>query len=417
MNNDLDLPPFTPIPANVRDRVRRSVQERIRRPRSYRRPIAVAAAVALLATAAVYLLGRGGGTSEPAKRNPVDGVMDRCWSAIQQTGRERDYPDRTTWRAPLVDDVGTPFDLTTVGISAGSDKFFCETTPTTVTVTLPSAGLHYAPGTRTALLLTSAHGAIAGLADPSWPAVVVSVPGRGTALRAVHDGMFVYNSGAMLQDATIRAKPAKSDEDVEAMDESGADLPVPQAPGVMVVDRVPGEVDRKSQQGVALDLCLQHTLSVVQEADSYSPGPVIDRDQVFLVPGLSKTRLGVCTMTRTDRDSPGPAVFSQGPVLSDVDSDHRPAAFYPGEVPTSGGVRAPLAGVVPVDVARVEISFGAHATVTPDVVNRAFVLLIPPEVPLGADGRVRDESQIRVRLFGPAGEVSYEGPLTVWHPN
>ncbi|MEV4311957.1 hypothetical protein [Actinocrispum sp. NPDC049592] len=419
MNNDLDLPPFTPIPADVRDRVRRRVQERIRRPRSYRRPIAVAAAVALLATGAVYLLSGGSSTSEPAKRNQSDVVMNRCWSAIQRVGKEGDFPDRSTWLAPIVEDEGEYSGVAVAGISAGGSKFFCETTATTVTVTRPSAELRYAPGTRTALLLTSAHGTVAGLADPTWPAVVVTIPGHSTAVRPVHDGMFVYTGDYRLQDTTIQAKRAETAADVDGMDDTGAELPAPQPPAVIVVDRVPLDKEKFSHERAALEACQKSAAatSPVPEAGSYTGGPDIDRDFVFVIPALSETRLAACTTSHLERTPPGPSRFIEGPALSDVDSEHKPVAFYPGPLPSSGGDHTPLVGVVPKNVARMEIWFGDHWTVQPDVVNRMFALLVPADVPLGQDGRVRDENQIKVRLFGPVGQVSYEGPLTVWHPN
>jgi hypothetical protein len=423
MSNDLDLPPFTSIPSDVRDRVRRKVRDRIRRPRSYRRPLAAAAAVALLAAGAVFLLSKGPGTLEPAGPTRTDTTLDRCWNAIRDTGAGTDnYPDRSTWKVPVLYDALPYSDLIAVGISAGEKKFFCEATETTVNITSPSAQLHYAEGTQTALAMLTPNGTMAGVIDPSWPAAWFSEPGGFQTREQPRDGMFVVNPGRSLENAKILTRRGAGFPVEETNPGySGAELPKPPTLGVSVHDRPPAPQDRASAAGRTLGDCLAHagdnSTALVLDPDSYGPGPLITRDQATMVLARSETRVAACLRSPTGPGTPELVSFGQGPRLSDIDSDNVPVAFYPGAVNLSDGARFTLAGTVPAATARVEIRFGNGVTESPAVANRTFGLILPDRVAVDGDNRITDAGRITVRLIGAGGDVFYEGPLPIWHPN
>jgi hypothetical protein len=156
---------------------------------------------------------------------------------------------------------------------------------------------------------------------------------------------------------------------------------------------------------------------VVMDPDTYGAGAMITKDKAMLVMALSPSQVAACHISPTEPNSPDLVDFALGPKLSDVDGGEAPVAFYPGPVNLADGARSTLGGILPKRAARMELRFGNGVTVTPEVVNRTFALIIPDQVVVGGDNEIADAGKITVRLFGTSGGVSYEGPLTIWHPN
>jgi hypothetical protein len=374
----------------------------------------------VLVAAAMFVANRGPGTPEPAGPTRTDTTLDRCWAAIGNSGSQvSDYPDRSTWHVPLVYDMAPLSDLIAVGISAGDKRFFCEVTATTVSVSWPSAQLHYAEGTQTALMMLTPNGTMAGVIDPSWPTAWFSEPGRFQTREQPRDGMFIVNPGRSLQDAKILTKrgagfPAEERNE----DYSGAELPKPPTLGVSVRDRPPERQDRVGTAGKALGDCLAHvqdsSTKVVIDPDSYGPGDMVTKDGATLVMALSESRLAACAQMPV----PGAqdlVVFMPGPGLADIDDEHKVVAYYTGPVNFANGARSTIGGIVPPDIAKVEIEFANGTTVGREIANRTFALVIPDEVEVLGDNKPREP--IFARLFTASGALVYHGPVTVWNPH
>jgi hypothetical protein len=417
MNDDLDLPTYAPIPADVRDRLRRRVQTQIRHPKSRLRvPLTVAAAVALLAVAAVIVVNNRSTTNEPAAPPRTDRTIQRCMAAVEQAGKVADFPDRATWRVPLVYAPGYN-DLTVLGITAGDSRFFCETTELTVTISDPLAQPRYAEGSKTALLSLSANGVLAGVIDPSWPAARIALPHGAQSVQRAVAGMFVYNTENTLSDSdvfTVEKATADVHPNFPATPPTTV-LPHPPVAALSVHD-VPVPVpDRTSAHGQALAACISQANQLVLDPANYEPGALVRKDQSVLVIGRSPTRIAACMSMPVPELGQTLTTFAVGPRLSDVEGDQM--AFYPGPVNLSGGARSTLAGLVPKDTAKMEVRFGNGTTVSPDVANGTFALIIPDSVEVDGSNEINDEKGITVKLFGPQGGMFHEGPLTVWHPN
>jgi hypothetical protein len=189
--SDIQLPPRRPLPPEVRSRIRTRA---LARPQPRRRtrftrgraPFTVAAGVAILAAGAV-IIGQsvtGGGPNHAGQRTtpptattsagrPLDlgranAELDRCWAAIQAEGKADKYPARPRWRAVA---QGIYPWVTVTAAFADGKPFFCQTTETTVRVSEPTSSPAYARGSKTAALLISPEGVIAGVRDESWRGV------------------------------------------------------------------------------------------------------------------------------------------------------------------------------------------------------------------------------------------------------
>ncbi|HEX6359077.1 hypothetical protein [Actinophytocola sp.] len=118
---DLDLPPHSPLPPEVRDRIRTRVNAVPPRSR-YRAPLSVAAAVAVVAAGAVIVGQPMSGTSDGYRAGTTalpsattvpgsspqltvsrpnaqsDEDLDRCWAAVATSPRVAEYAPRSTWQ-------------------------------------------------------------------------------------------------------------------------------------------------------------------------------------------------------------------------------------------------------------------------------------------------------------------------------
>jgi hypothetical protein len=87
----------------------------------------------------------------------------------------------------------------------GQVRLVCEATSTTVTLSDPDATPAYAPGSRTGLLLYTGTGLVAGVADPAWAKVELSMPdGLGVTMSDVNKATRQFSSFTLTNPATTR---------------------------------------------------------------------------------------------------------------------------------------------------------------------------------------------------------------------
>jgi hypothetical protein len=413
MSDTLDLPPYGPIPNEVRERVRQTVQKRIRRPK-YRTPLIVAAAVAGLAAGAVVVTTRPSAPVEPAQPAPSNVTMDRCWAAIQRTGQTALYPERSKWRpAVLAPPAFTPQSV--VGIASDKEPFFCQTTDTSVTVSAPATQPHYVPGSKTAAVLML-DGVLAGVIDPAWPAALISTKSGSLGSFTPSEGMFIFDLDVYRNpadgDITI-SKAGQADQIPAGRRPAGEPVPRPDDPAITLVDRPAPPQDRTSQVGKALGNCLATaTGQLVFDQDSYGPAAVMAKDEAQIIMARNPVRASACAV------SPGSGVrelrlFGLGPKLADIDKD-KPVAFDTPGVNLNAGSRRSYGGLVPLQTTRMVLRFDNGAEVEAAVAQGTFVAIVP----LGAVPDTLNLFQVTVvaKLFDANGSMFYSGPVTYWTP-
>lgn len=409
--NELDLPPYDPIPDDVRNRMRRTVRSRIRRSR-YRAPMHVAAGVALLAAATVVVMARPTSTNTPASPPRGETALARCTEAVQQAGKASSFPDVRTWRVANTYD-GMPYgDIMVLGIVTDTQPIFCEVTETAVTVTDPNASRGYAAGTQTAMLMLTKHGMAAGVVDPSWPAAFFYSE-AGAAAHVPKEGLFIYHTGTdkfPLYTKRVEANhwtengPRRSDSDFQG----GAELPKPAPPALSVVDRPAPPPDRASETGRKLGACLARTNQPMLDADTYNPGAALTGGGSELIIARSRTKIGACSVGPR-RDMSPLITFSSGFPVSEAGND-LPLTFYPGHF----GSRPTLGGTLPPEITRMEIRFGNGTTVHPNVADSTFLVPIPEQVEVNGSSQLNDQDKTTVKLYAASGAMTYEGPLRFW---
>jgi hypothetical protein len=279
-----------------------------------RPPLAVAAAVAVLAAGAAIVTqsvsGDDGKLSPvspntstsavppPPKAPPLDLVaartnLDRCWAAVQQAGKAASVPDRGTW-TPV---FAVPSEgRTLTAVHAGTRPLFCETTATTVTVSDPNATPVYAKGSTTGALIMSSDGATGGVADPAWLSLDFVDVGRsgasGGGPAIVQDGFFVWFNGFAKGPgarSTVRqtvpghpetplpvpvggvSTQPKPGEPEPGRTHAELDLPAAPAPLVAVTDRPGPPKDRTSERGKFLGECIAKSDNVVVDPTLWAP--------------------------------------------------------------------------------------------------------------------------------------------------
>jgi hypothetical protein len=440
MSDRLTPPPPRPLPPEVRDRIRGTVTaglERSSRPRieRLRAPLAVAASVAVLAAGAAIIaqsVGTNGGvgtpttaptTSSGASRptlNPAEAnaELDRCWAAVQQAGKAGSFPDRSQWQP--VFNVEFVLDLHVTAARAAGKPLFCATTLTTVTVSDPNATPGYAKGSRTGSLLFSPTGIIAGVADPSWPAVRNSVEhsaGSGYATITPGDHLFVTYHSVRLPSDSVRVGVERSDGFVAPMDTSPArlTLPAPPPPAVSIVDRPVNPPDRTSERGHWFAQCLASSTFPVPDPDVWEPGASVTVGGSQLMIVRNGSRLAYCERHTTSTGKPDSYVYSfipsgaDGPGLSTPD---RPVVHlttpFPGRSREGGGV---VMGAAPGAATRMQLVLGSTEVVDADVWNSTFAAALPAGSLDEGMNPTPAGKIVMVRVYDANNAVIYEGPL------
>ncbi|MEU6265698.1 hypothetical protein [Saccharopolyspora shandongensis] len=207
------LPPRRELPPEVRARLRGKVEAGMAA-RHRGRAVVASAAVVLLAAGAVIgvQVARSQLVETPAAAPPdaTTRTLDRCWEAVRAAGKTDQVPDRSEWINASITAQG---DDVVVAFTAGGKPVFCETTSTTVTMSDPNAEPSYAAGSRTALLLYTSTGAAAGIADPTWPRIVLSMPdGLGVSESDIAKDTRQFTSFTLTDPETTRLWAQRLDE-------------------------------------------------------------------------------------------------------------------------------------------------------------------------------------------------------------
>ncbi|MFD9739010.1 hypothetical protein [Umezawaea sp. NPDC059074] len=317
-----DFPPPRPLPEGIRDRARQHLAEGMAEPHrpSRRTPLAIAAAVVLLAGSGVALTQATGGTTSAAGPTTVsnppqvrelpppdltemfharDGwapadVVDRCAAVVQGV------PPKTTWK-PLVTTV--VHETTLTAFRTGPDGvFFCETTPTSVTASpliAPDTG-----GAPARIGFLSPNGSVAGFVQPQVGTLRLHPTGTdGMSAHALIAGdVFLTPDGFPNAEKGV-IFTVGADQEVPAGD-------VPQ-PSTITIDRPRPEGDRASDEGRRLGGCLDTTPQLTPDRLYWEPGAHATPSPTSEVQlGRYGDLLAVCSVREQG---------NQGPYLSVVD--------------------------------------------------------------------------------------------------
>jgi hypothetical protein len=225
--NALDLPPRRPLPRETRDRIRRTIDTGSAQSRArYRAPLAVAAAVVVLAVGMVIGTRMAPGPHEdrtpaaptatspgPSVIQPVTMVLpntgtqddlSRCAEVVVASPRAAEFAPRAAWRPKFT--ATAPDGARLTAFLGKDDKpAFCEVTATTATVSDPTADpiplaltpTNMSPASVFAVYL-SPTGVLAGFAHDVDALEFSALHGtkiEPVSAPAFQDGMFVVNLG------------------------------------------------------------------------------------------------------------------------------------------------------------------------------------------------------------------------------
>ncbi|WP_139190681.1 hypothetical protein [Actinokineospora iranica] len=300
-------------------------------------------------------------------------------------------PPRDQWQA--VFQVGDPR-VTVTAVRTPTTPLFCQSTPATATLSQP---LSAADG-RTAAMMITGEGTVAGVLDPTWEQAMIEITGRAKDKytgRAQHkDGLFVLLSPVSPSGADITVRPG---EDIAA-------LPMPlAAPGWSWSDAP--AADRSTDRGRLLGACLERAEegNGVVDSATWRPGAVAEAEGQRVIMAVNSGGVGACVRhgERTEFSAylRVPAESTPGkPVLLDV-------------APTIGA-RPLLAGTAPSGSRRMSLLLPDGRTAEADIADSTFAVLLPAEMSSGAKGPLVPElGAITVQVFGDGDRLLYEGPV------
>ncbi|MFT7839260.1 hypothetical protein Q5530_24210 [Saccharothrix sp. BKS2] len=369
------LPERRPIPPAVRARLRADFDRDTARSR-WSRPapsaaVVAAAAATVLVVGAVVVLRQT--TDQPvppaAAARPVDAeadrvALDRCWTAVQRHGATDRYPHRSGWTPHFSAGGGA---LRVVAATAGGVPLFCQTTPTTATVSDPAAGA-----------LVSREGVVAGTTtapDGALPVRGSGPHGDFTVTGRAAGRLFVALTGTNPTGTSTTA----------------GDAPVSGPPGLTTRDRPDGpEPDRASPAGRLLGECLRDASQPVLDPDSYQPGAHADG----VVLGRSAIRMVFC------RPGPEPGTARVG--TRGLTHGFPVRATFAEPVP--GGLA--LGGPAPDAATGVSVSVAGAAPVGGPAANGTFVVVLPPGTEL-----VPNRTWVRFTARDAGGVVLFDEEL------
>jgi hypothetical protein len=385
MTDELRLPARRELPPEVHDRLRAAVTAGLARPTSRRgRVLAVAAAVALLVTGAAVCtqIARSRPGEVPAGAATLSSrTLDRCWAGVRSARKTDRVPARSDWVTVSLAEQG---DDIVVAFTAGGKPMFCETTSTTVTLSDPDAAPSYAPGSRTGLLLYTSTGLVAGVADPAWARVELSLrDGLGVSMSDVTKATRQFSSFTLTDPATTRLWAGRWDKGQTTRSWPRAALPPAPAPLFSLVDR-PGE--RSSPAGKALGACLAGVAQPPADRDAYQPGAMLQDGPYRVVLGRAAGHTVACT---AEPDPTNPAITSYQVYRDAFVGQSIPVRrlSVPGLSPD--GAKVPFVGIVPPSGASMVADFAIGKPVNVAVVNGTFAVWLPAGAkPLSSDGTV-----------------------------
>ncbi|OXM49855.1 hypothetical protein [Amycolatopsis alba] len=424
MTDDLGLPGRRELPPEVLDTLRMSLREGMGKPPRRRWPVvAVAAAVVLVLAGALVTTVLIREPDGPAVASDPDfaldlpkaiPAMDRCWAAIQKQNRTANFPARDEWVPQFtVAPYWTP--VTVVAVKGGDKVFFCETTLITVTVSDPAAAPLYATGTKTAALLTSRYGTVAGVADPGWEKMVIysrTADGTGsTDVNVFRNGnLFVMISQSIPSRTTYSVGPYPG----APGDGSGvgpyALRPAPD-PAVTDIDRIPPSVPaRDTPAGEFFNTCVRGATEPLPDEDAYEVGTLLEGDDVKVVVARLGDRAAVCQGGLGYHD--GKSEYYR--VFQDMDAraDPRPVrtlfaeTLGAAEQGGSGRGKTPFIGIVPQAAATVKLDFGAGRKVDAVVTAGTFAVWRPEDV-----NPADPNAKVGIVVLDAAGKTLHQGTL------
>ncbi|HWC78352.1 MAG TPA: hypothetical protein VG756_00170 [Pseudonocardiaceae bacterium] len=320
--------------------------------------------------------------------------LDRCWAAIQATGYTAVYPDISTWVAQFQSADTTPDAQGTgrmvTAARADGKPVFCETTPTSVSVSDPNLPSTLPDGTLAIALLGSDDGVLAGVTSTTTGLSAAITTGAATvdatafSGNGLGDGMFVahgYPHG--FEHSTVAVSSF-------GQLDGGQPVQTP-APLVFLVDR-PQPADRRSPAGRALQSCLDTVtaqVGPVLDQASWRPGAVVDNGTgTHLVITTNASEVSVC-LTKPDYADGFWFAGSSAPENTAVPLDvvYRDSQAGP----------AVIAGLAAPNVGRVEFSTPAGTTEA-SLVGSTFGASVP------------DLAEATVTVFDRCGNQIYSGP-------
>ena len=375
------------VPADVRDRITETVHRGMAEPapRGLRTPLAVAAAVILLAVAGVVVaVARHDRTAQPAKppHSAAADEIDRCWHAVVAGGRQRDFPVRAQWMT-VHRQASTSANVT--ALRADGKTFFCMTTPATVTVTDPNAEITPVAGTSIRVALADDNGWVAGTA----PGNEVSVERNGAIFSGLQPGgVFLIHVDAERDLASrVRLMSGTSAEELR--------IPSVPAPAVERTDRPLPAPDRASKAGRQLGACIDEAGWPKSYADQWQPGAYAEFGQWYVVAATTAGgQYGICFHAPPSASSDGRYHFIP---MNPVPASAKPQ-FFGAESSIYGdlGDRELVVGSVPTGAATVTV-WAQSGRLAADVRGGLWAAVVPMPI----DSVVIEDAR---------GNVLYDGP-------
>jgi hypothetical protein len=383
--NDFDVPPMIEVPPDVRDRIEARVLPHLTDERDGPRTkvwLAAAAAVVVLAGLVVALTARSHRDEvEPAPAPSSSGALDRCWAAVQLLSGVARFPDRAQWRPVL--SVDGP-KSTILAFETADRPLFCEVTAAKVTLSDPRADPAYAQGTKTGVTFITDNGAVAGVADPSWPSVVVDVKAQNkdgySGPAQVKDGVFVFISVVSTVEGEFAVRPGQG----------AAAISVPRpAPPLTAPNSGFPRADRTSPEGKLLDECISKAGGGI-DADTWNAAVVVEAGKERLIMVTNPGGTGACYQQN-----------QRAQLMSYLTTTLPAAKPEPLPIAPTLGDRVLVAGVVPAGVTRLQlITNENNSPVEAKLGSNTFAALLPP-----------NRDVVSCKMFGAQGQVIYEGPI------
>ncbi|MEV4319187.1 hypothetical protein [Actinocrispum sp. NPDC049592] len=320
-------------------------------------------------------------------RIPVnDSLVDQCWTAAQKLRGTVEYPDRAQWR-PVFAVAGSR--TTVIAFRTGSRPLFCETNYFSVTLSDPVSEPGYAYGSRTAAMLVTEDGAVAGVLDPAWANTTISVTSDGdrTSRRAeTQDGLFIWLASLPGSITSMSVRRAPGDPEMP--------LPKPKNSYGTVESNLDSG-DHSTTDGVQLYRCINavEPQSAVPDQSSWSMGGHVQSgaDQLF----LATNSLGVSVCTQKGNE---PAQFL--PYVSTRTWSPVKPTLLSG-IPAVAG-RPVVAGLLPPSVGKMRITFADKTTMDIKTYHNTFAVLMPPGP--------KPPAIASCTLFSIDGAILYNGP-------
>lgn len=428
MTDDLGLPGRRELPPEVLDKLRMSLREGMGKPARRRWPIAAAAAAVVLVLAGALIttaIIREPDGPGPVVANPdfsldwpkAVAAMNRCWAVVQSQGKAASFPDRDEWVPRFTIAQASP-SVTVVAVMADGKPFFCETTLMTATVSDPDAAPAYTQGARTAALLMTPAGTVAGIADPGWPKVEMT--GRNEASLSRRDipvfrpgNLFAYVAPMKPSRTTYAVGPTPGEQTRPRGYQAPHLLPPAPAPAVSSMDEPVVPVpERATPAGEFFKACTEGASETLPDVDAYRVGALLDGEDVGVVVARLGDQAVVCQggLGYQDGKTAYYRIFAELPKSSEP--IHPLWTETVGRANRNGGTVKPrntYLGVVPEAAAAVKLDFGTGMKIDATVADGTFAVWLP-------DGVSQDyeKAQVGITVLDAAGKTLHQGTLPLY---